>query len=113
MEDHLNDKRNREAVSSIPYQNVMIDAIQVSISPIFYEKLLHVQIPKVQKIQSSHQHFFALLGSVHVKSALKILIKLTTGVNFTNILQTAFNYKRVLCSFSLVTVWVCIFFSKG
>ncbi len=41
-----------------------------------------------------------------------MLIKLTTGVNFTNILRTAFNYKRVLCSFSLVTVWVCIFSRK-
>jgi hypothetical protein len=29
MEDHLNGKRNTEAVSSIPYQNVMIDAIQI------------------------------------------------------------------------------------
>ncbi len=41
MEDHLNDKRNTEAVSSIPYQNVMIDAIQVSISSTFHKQLLH------------------------------------------------------------------------
>jgi len=32
---------------------------QVSISPILYEELLHVQIPKAQKIQSSHQSFCA------------------------------------------------------
>jgi len=46
-----------------------------SISPKFYEKLLRAQIPKVQKIQPSCQSFFALLGSVRVKAAHKMLMK--------------------------------------
>ena len=41
-----------------------------SISPTFYVQLLHVQIPKAQKRQSS-QAYFALLVSAHVKVVLK------------------------------------------
>jgi len=37
-----------------------------------------VQIPKVQKRQSSRQSFFALLGSAPTKAAGKMLMKLTT-----------------------------------
>jgi len=29
----------------------------------------------------------------------------TPGVNFTNILQAAFSYKSVLCSFYMLTIW--------
>jgi len=45
------------------------------ISPTFYEQLLHAQVPKAQKIQSSHQSFFALFGSVRVKSVRKMLVQ--------------------------------------
>jgi len=48
-----------------------------SISPIFYSKLLRLQIPKAQKIQSNHKSFFALLGSEYIKAAHKLLMKLT------------------------------------
>ncbi len=51
----------------------------VSISPTFYAKLLRVQIPKAQNIQSSHQSFFALLGSVCLKAGSKTLVKSTPG----------------------------------
>jgi hypothetical protein len=34
------------------------------------------------------------------KAVLKILLKLTTGVNFINILHTNFSYKRGLAAFS-------------
>ncbi len=40
-----------------------------SISPISYAHLLCVQILKEQKIQSSHQSFFALLGSECIKAS--------------------------------------------
>ncbi len=44
---------------------------QVSISPTFHEQLLQMQILKAQKIQSSRQCLFALLGSVRVKAFCK------------------------------------------
>jgi hypothetical protein len=34
------------------------------------------------------------------------------GVNITNILQAEFLYKNALRSFSLITVFLCIFLSK-
>ncbi len=40
-------------------------------------------------------------------------MKLTLGVNFTNILQAAFFYKSILCSFSLLAVWLCNFWQKN
>ncbi len=44
------------------------------------------KIPKMQKKTDSLTLFFALMGSVHVKAAHKILVKLTPVVNFINIL---------------------------
>jgi len=40
------------------------------------------------------------------KCARQMLMKLTPGVDFINILQAAFSYERVLRSFSLLTVFV-------
>jgi len=40
--------------------------------------------------KSSCKVFFALLGSAHIKAARKMLVKLTPGVNFINVLRTAF-----------------------
>jgi len=37
--------------------------------------------------------FFALLGSWLKKAASKMLVKLTPGVNFINILRVHFSYK--------------------
>jgi hypothetical protein len=56
-------------------------ALQVSISPTFYEQLLHAQIPKAQK---------RLSGSALLKAARGMLMKLTPGLNFTNIFGTYF-----------------------
>jgi len=61
-----------------------------SISPMFYEQLLRTQIPKVQKKTDNLPVFFALSGSVWVKAAFRTSMKLTTGLNFINILHTAF-----------------------
>jgi len=55
--------------------------LQGSISPTFNSKLLRAQILKAQKIHSSCQSFFALLGSVHVKALGKMLVKLTPEGN--------------------------------
>ncbi len=51
---------------------------------------------------------FVLLGSVRTKAACKILVKSTPSVNFNNILQVSFLYKRVF----LKTVWLCDFLTK-
>ena len=48
---------------------------QGSISPTFYEQLLHTQIPKEQK-----SCLFALLESACVKAAQRMLVKLTPAV---------------------------------
>jgi hypothetical protein len=37
----------------------------------------------------------------------------TAGVNFTNIFQAAFSYESFLCSFYVLTIWVCNFLAKG
>jgi len=43
------------------------------------------------------------------KCANKMLAKLTTGANFTNILRAPFLYESAMQSFSLLTVCVYIF----
>jgi len=42
-----------------------------------------------------------------------MLMKLTKGVNFIDILRVSFSYKRALRSFSLNTVWLCNFLQKN
>ncbi len=41
-------------------------------------------------MQLSHQYFLTLSGSASVKAVRKTLVKLTPGLNFINILPTAF-----------------------
>jgi len=50
----------------------------------FNAQLLRVKIPKAQKRQSSHQCFFAIMGSLRKKSAHKALVKFISRVNFSN-----------------------------
>jgi hypothetical protein len=54
--------------------------------------VLHVKIPKAQKIHSSCQSIlhFRPSGSELLKAACRKLMKLTPGDSFTNILQAAF-----------------------
>ncbi len=61
---------------------------QGSISSTVYAQLFWTQIPKAKKTGKSSVPFL-LLGSLREKAACKMLIKLTLGVNFTNILQAA------------------------
>jgi len=53
------------------------NALLGSISSTFYTKLLLVQIPNVQRRQSSEQCLFALLGPTHVKAAHTMTMKST------------------------------------
>ncbi len=50
-----------------------------SISSTFYEQLLHVQIPEVQKDSQVGSLFCAFLGSARAKALGKMLVKLTPG----------------------------------
>ncbi len=47
-----------------------------------------------KKRQSSQQCHLALLGPMSLKAASKTLVKLTPGVNFTNVLGAAFTRAR-------------------
>jgi len=44
----------------------------------------------VKKTAAKWSIFFIFLGSTSVKAAGKMLVKLTLGVNFINVIQTAF-----------------------
>ncbi len=46
--------------------------------------------PASVKIQLSCQYLFGLLGAAHVKAVHKILMKLTPGPSFINVVRTAF-----------------------
>jgi len=77
------------------------------ISPKFYTQLLCPQIPKAQEIQSSHKCLFALLGSVQLKGAHKMMMKLTPWLIFINVFCSAVTHedpksaKRQSCHKSL------------
>jgi len=77
-------RNNFSAVSNID------DDDQVSISSTFFKQLLHSQIPKLQKNKVKLSVFFLVSGYLCTKAACKMLMKLTTGINFINILQAAF-----------------------
>jgi len=66
----------------------------VSISPTINEQLLHLQITKAQKDTDDVSVFFAYLGSVGLRAARQMIIKLTQGVNFTNNLLPVFLEER-------------------
>jgi len=63
---------------------------QVSIPSTFNVQLLRTQIPNAQKRQSSQQCRLALLGPTGVKAVRIMLMKLTPGVNYINILCAIF-----------------------
>jgi hypothetical protein len=74
----------------------------VSVSSTFYKQLLCVQIPKAQKDTDDLIVFFALLGSVRVKAAHKLLVKLTMPHFFT--LSPHSNSFNILLSFFAPTI---------
>ncbi len=60
------------------------------ISSTFYVQLWCTQIPNARKKQSSQQCCLALWEPTGVKAVRWPLMKLSPGVNFINVLQTAF-----------------------
>ncbi len=82
---------------------------------------IYTQISKKRKKGNQVITFFLLLGSLSIKAVCKMLVKLnspifsvllvlivlvTPGVNFINILFKTFSYKSAFRSFSLITVWL-------
>jgi hypothetical protein len=84
-----------------------------SISPIFYEQLFCTKdfCAAFTCLQFGFVIFWR--KDFDAKAANKILVKLTPGVNFTNILRAVFLYERFLRSFYELTIWVCNFLAKG
>jgi hypothetical protein len=62
------------------------------ISPTFYSKLLLAQIPKIQKDTNNLAVFLCFwdLLESRAKALRETLAKLTPGLNFINVLRTAF-----------------------
>jgi len=79
----------------------------VSISSTFHEKAF---------LYESVLNRFSLIYIIShlvIKDYHKMMVKLTSGVNFINILHKRFLYKSVLLSFSLVMFLLCNFLAKG
>jgi len=71
---------------------------------------LYARISQSVRTQSSHQYLFTLLGSTHVKAVHRILIKLSPGVNFINILWTAYTWAEPIRLKKTVKSWVFLRF---
>jgi hypothetical protein len=54
--------------------------------------------PKIVKIQSSFQYLLRFLRFACLKAARKMLLKLTPGVNFINVLEAAFMRTDLECT---------------
>jgi len=67
----------------------------------FTSRFYEPRYQKCKKRKSSHQ--CTLLGSGPVKAVRKMLMKLTTGVNFNIILQAAFASEHLLCPLCCAT----------
>jgi len=63
---------------------------KVSIKSTYLHTAFTPIAPKSKRIQSSCQYLFVLLGSTGAKAACSTLMKLTAGINFINVLCTAF-----------------------
>ncbi len=83
-------RQARKKTSTLVCSGKRKPLLQGSISLTFHKQLLHVHIPKAQKKHSSHQCLFLLLGTECGKAALRMLMKLTPGVDLANVSQTAF-----------------------
>jgi hypothetical protein len=68
---------------------------------------------KHKKIQFSHKYLFTLSGSASVKAVHRMLMKLSPGVDFTNILREPFLFESALCSFSLIMLGFGFFGKKN
>ncbi len=91
-----NKSKSNQQISNYSLQNVLrifVDMAWVQFHQHVHLRLLRRTDPKSTRKQSSHQCLFTLLGSVHTKASGKTLVKLTSGVNFINVLCTPFSSK--------------------
>jgi hypothetical protein len=70
---------------------------QGSISPMFYEQLLHTKIPKAQENTDDLTVFFVLLRSARVKAAHKMFVKSTPDI--TKVRPTGRMWPSNCCTF--------------
>ncbi len=87
--------------------------VWLSIAPLFYEQLFHTKVLYTAFVCLQFGFLIFWQKDFGAKAAHKMLVKLTPGVNFTNILGAAFLYESFLCSFYVLTIWVCTFLAKG
>jgi hypothetical protein len=85
----------------------------MSISPIFYKQLFHTKVFCTAFLSLQFGFVIFWQKDFGTKAAHKMLVKLTPGVNFTNIKQAAFSYQSFLRSLYVLTIWVCNFLVKG
>jgi len=67
---------------------------------------------KLKKRLTTWLSFFALSGSANVKAAHRMLMKSTPDVNFINILQAAFSYKKCFTQLTSTQSMALLFFVK-
>jgi len=82
----------------------------VWISPTCSLKDFTLKDPKSANRQSSHQYLSILLGSAYVKAAHKMLMKLTPGVNITDIEKRAFFMQKRFLNYQFVFFFCFLFF---
>jgi len=85
---------------------------ELSILPTFYKQLFCMKVIRAVffTIQLGFVNFWR--KNTRTKAARKMPVKLTTGVIYANILQSASLYESVLSCFSLHTVWLCNFLAQ-
>ncbi len=85
---------------------------QVSISPAFYKQIFCTKVFAAAFLYLQFGFVIFWQKNIGTKDASKMLVKLTTDVNFTNILQAYFLYKAVYWSFYLLIVCTVNFLAK-
>jgi len=64
----------------------------VNLTNVLHAAFTLVDPESVKKIQLSHPYLFTYSGSASIKAVHRMLMKLSPGVNFTNILHTSSFY---------------------
>jgi len=72
------------------FGRVLCTLFPVSISPTFYEQLFLTKVFYAASLYLQFGFVFFWLKNIGTKAACKMLVKLTTGVNFINVLWVAF-----------------------
>ncbi len=83
----------------------MLMKLSVSISPTFYKQLFQNKVFFKAFIRLQFDFVIFYQNNIDAKAAFKMLLNLTPGVNFINILHLPFLFEIAMCNFSLITVW--------